>query len=328
MRSQKLVTKLYLTVMLIIAIQVLLGCQNTMKVTPEKITPQKGFYEFATWSPNGKSVIYLEESNGQIEVFDLETGATRAILMSQIDVDTITSIKWISDDLIAYILIPRNKDPMVSRLMFYDMKTNKEQEYVSLEGKIYDFCWNSSSNTPVILGTGKSYSGITLAFGNKLFAYNQDHDNLQVVYQIPDSSDGIDGIACHPKNDEIAFVEISDNPIKIGNDSRLYILSEDYEKKRLLMNETDDWDFGKPTWSHDGQWIATHMYNHKGRLDGISIVPVLNNATQDTRTIWLSIDFSGATPWSPVDNILLIRSTNILGDTYLFGLDLSPWLND
>lgn len=329
MNSGTLIVRWKLHWPLFFVVMALTGCQSLDKLIPEKITDQNGWYGYATWSPDGTSIIYKADLGEQLEILDLASGDLEFLPIPTNSSDGIIGIDWIDETKIIYLVVTKDKDEVHRRLEIYDLATNEVQEHSLFKGNAYSFCWNRATNTPVIVGTQKPHNESAPIYGDTVFEYDSENEDWSIIYQAdpPNFADGIEGIACHPYEDQIAFVELTDTPDTPGNDSSLYIISKDYPTPLMIFEETGKEKFDRPAWSSDGKWIAVHMYSDwKGRRDGITIVPTNNSEAGEVKTVWLLTDFVGDISWSPTEDVLLLRSGSPLVGMNLYRFDLSPWL--
>lgn len=284
------------------------------------VSQNKGQYDNVTWSPDGDKI--LVELEDQFATLSLNGIDERILPISLDDISGPSTLHWLSETQIAFSLSFREESgDRISNLMVYDLNQNKEQMLLSTD-RIYEACWSQTEQVFVLV-MRKPVDSDFHAYGNVLSVYNPQSNELSLLLQARHGRNIID-IDCGPSNSMIAFVELEGD---LGDDTHRLIIVDIPTKKQQIPFERSDIQFDSPTWSPDGKWIAVRSL--QGQADSpIPGIMLIATDGSETRTV-MEPNFSISPieiAWSPVENLLLVRSKDGFRKYSLYSLDLTPWL--
>lgn len=286
------------------------------------IGQNEGQYDHVTWSPDGdKILVELEE---QFAILNQDGEVEQILPISLDDISGPSTLHWLSETQIAYSLSFREESgDRISNLMTYDLNQNKEQLLLSTD-RINMACWNQAEQVFVLVMWKPTDLYITVE-GNTLSTYDPKSNVLSQLLQVSYGK-YISGIACNPNDSSVALVVVEG---ELGDDTHRLIIIDLETEKRQTPFEASNMKFDSPTWSPDGKWIGVRSLQGQAdsSIPGILLIAADGSETRSVMEPNLSIA-PIEIAWSPVENLLLVRSKDGFRKYSLHSLDLAPWLND
>lgn len=285
------------------------------------VSQNKGQYDDVTWSPDGDKI--LIELEDHFATLNLDGTNERILPISLDDISGPSTLHWLSETQIAYSLsFLEESGNRISNLMTYDLNQNKEQMLLSTN-RIYEACWSQAEQVFVLVMWKPADSDFHV-YGNALSIYDPKSKELSPLLQINRGSDILD-IACGIHNSLIAVVEREGEP---GDDTHSLLTVNIRTQNVQTLYEISRMKFDSPTWSPDGKWIAVRSLQGQAdsSIPGIMLIATDGSETRNVMEPNFSIS-PVEIAWSPVENLLLVRSKDGFRKYSLYSLDLTPWLN-
>jgi Tol biopolymer transport system component len=303
------------------AIIILFGCQSPINNSSyQSIVEGTGDYEHATWSPDGKQIMYQTEFRGPILIQDINSGNEEQLSLTTKDIYDNSSLVWISGSEIAFTPAPSAS----GELVIFDYISNTKKVF-QLGTSIFNLCWSESEELFVLV-IELPPSSIPSVYGNTVMKFDPESEEFEPLYRARDGHFVTD-ISCRLDGKQVAVIDREGDTAK-GYTTRLKVITTSYLSEQTILESSSEMRFDEPTWSPDGKWIAVRSLQGQVGSSMFGIKLIATDGSEIRTIMEPSLSFSPfELAWSPIENQLLVRARSGLGKQSLYIIDLTPWLD-